>query len=390
MARGCFAERRAGSLNGNFQSSGRVSIMTEASAVNSAPERPRRLLWRAFLMIGVPATIIAIAVSIYLAGGRYISTDNAYVKSDIVQISTNLEGLITRVYVGENQPVEKGDQLFSVDARLIEKELAVATADVAAAVQEIVALRSRYQEGQSATVAAEERVRYLKSEQERQRELLKKGLGTRAVLDAVEHDVRAAQRRLELQRQGNRTILAELGGNPEMPTEQHPSYLRAVAEKELALVKLSYAEVHSPVAGIVTNLTLKTGEFVETGDLLLAVVDTSSRWVEVNLKEVDLEHIQIGQAATVILDSLPNVKWQATVASIAPVTGAEFSVLPPQNATGNWVKVVQRVPVRLELTDPSGLERFRAGLTASISIDTGRSRDIAMLLNRVLAGTHEP
>ena len=156
------------------------------------------------------------------------------------------------------------------------------------------------------------------------------------------------------------------------------------------MVRLSYAEVRAPVTGIVTNLALKTGEYVETGDLLLAVVDTSSRWVEVNLKEVDLEHIQVGQVAVVILDSLPNVKWRATVASIAPVTGAEFSILPPQNATGNWVKVVQRVPVRLELTDPSGLERFRGGLTASISIDTGQSRDIAMLFNRVLAGTHEP
>jgi len=364
--------------------------MTDESSASGVLGRGRRLLWRAFLMIGVPGVVIAIAVSIYLSGGRFVSTENAYVKSDIVQISTNLEGLITRVYIGENQLVTKGDRLFTVDSRLFEKQLAVATADVAAAAQKVTALRSRYQEGQSATVAAEERVRYLKSEQERQRELLKKGLGTRAVLDAVEHDARAAQRRLELQRQSNRTVLAELGGDPEMPSEQHPAYLRAVAERELAMVKLSYAEVRSPVSGIVTNVALKTGEYVEAGEPLLAIVDTSRRWVEVNLKEVDLEHVHIGQPATVVLDSLPNVKWRATVASIAPVTGAEFSILPPQNATGNWVKVVQRVPVRLELSDPSGLERFRTGLTASVSIDTGQVRDIAMVFNRVFAGTHEP
>ena len=342
------------------------------------------------LMLVVPVAVIAIAIAVYLSGGRYLSTENAYVKSDIVQIGTNLDGLVTRVHVAENQVVAKGDHLFSIDARLFEKQLAVASADVAAAVQHIVALRSRYQEGKSATIAAEERVRYLKSELERQRELLKKGLGTRAVLDAVEHDVRAAQRRLELQRQSNRTVLAELGGDPEMPTEQHPSYLRAVAEKELAMVKLSYTEVRAPVAGIVTNVALKTGEYVETGDLLLAIVDASSRWVEANLKEVDLEHLRIGQAATVVLDSMPNVKWRARVASIAPVTGAEFSILPPQNATGNWVKVVQRVPVRLELSDPSSLQRLRAGLTARVSIDTGQTRDIAMLFNRVFAATHEP
>ena len=156
--------------------------MTDEAGASGTPGRGRRLLWRAFLMIGIPSIVITIAISIYLSGGRYVSTDNAYVKSDIVQISTNFEGLITRVHVDENQVVAKGDRLFSVDSRLFDKELAVAIADVAAAVQQIVALRSRYQEGQSAAVAAEERVRYLKSEQERQRELLKKGLGTRAVL----------------------------------------------------------------------------------------------------------------------------------------------------------------------------------------------------------------
>jgi len=343
-------------------------------------------------MLVIPAAVIATACAVYLSGGRYVSTENAYVKSSIVQIGTNLDGLITRVRVSENQVVTKGDRLFSIDARLYEKQLAVASADVAAAVQKIIALRSRYREGESATIAAEERVRYLQSELERQRELLKKGLGMRSLLDAVEHDARAAQRRLELQRQSNLTVLAELGGDPELPTEQHPLYLHAVAEKELASLKLSYAEVRAPVNGIVTNVALKTGEYVEAGDLLLAIVDSSSRWVEANLKEVDLEYLRIGQAATVVLDSLPNVKWRARVASIAPVTGAEFSILPPQNATGNWVKVVQRVPVRLELElpDPAAAERLRAGLTAQVSIDTGQSRDIAMLFNRVLAATNEP
>ena len=345
---------------------------------------------RAFLMLVVPALVIVIAAYVYLSGGRYVNTENAYVKSNIIQISTNIDGLITGVFVNENQNVATGDRLFSVDVRLFEKQIAVAQANVAAAVQSVVALRSRYQEGQTATTAAQERVQYLRSELDRQREILTKGLGTQSALDSIEHDVKAAERRLAIQRQTNRTVLAELGGNPKMPTEQHPLYLRAVAEKELAMLKLSYTSVRSPVTGTVTNVALKTGEYVEAGDLLLAIVDGSSRWVEVNLKEVDLEHVQVGQAATVVLDSLPDVEWAATVASIAPVTGAEFSILPPQNATGNWVKVVQRVPVRLELTDQSGLERFRAGLTATVSIDTEQTRDLGLLVNRVFAGTHEP
>jgi membrane fusion protein (multidrug efflux system) len=347
-------------------------------------------LLRSFLMLVVPALVVVIAAYVYLSGGRYVNTQNAYVKSNIVQISTNLEGLITGVFVNENQAVAKGDKLFSVDARLFEKQLAVAEADVAAAIQSVVALRSRYQEGQTATTAALERVRYLKAELDRQREILTKGLGTQSALDAIEHDVKAAERRLAIQRQTNRTVLAELGGNPKMPTEQHPMYLRAVAEKELALLNLSYTDVVSPVTGTVTNVALKTGEYVEAGDLLLAIVDGSSRWVEANLKEVDLEHLQVGQSATVVLDSLPDVEWDATVASIAPATGAEFSILPPQNATGNWVKVVQRVPVRIELSDRSGLARFRAGLTATVSIDTEQTRDLGLLVNRVFAGTNEP
>ena len=363
--------------------------MAEQALLPTPVRRGRQLLLRLLLMLGVPAVVLIVAAYIYLSGGRYVGTENAYVKSKIIQVGTSIDGLITGVYVDENQAVAKGDRLFSVDARLYEKQLAVARADVAAAVQSVAALRSRYREGQTATTAALERVEYLRSELTRQREILTKGLGTQSALDAIEHDVKAAERRLTIQRQINRTLLAELGGDPQMPTEQHPSYLRAVAEKDLAMLNLSYTSVRSPVSGTVTNVALKTGEYVEAGDLLLAIVDGSSRWIEANLKEVDLEHVQVGQAATVVLDSLPDVEWDATVASIAPVTGAEFSILPPQNATGNWVKVVQRVPVRLELTERNRLERFRAGLTATVSIDTGQTRDLGLLVNQVFAGSHE-
>lgn len=352
-------------------------------------ERRRGGYWRFALMIGVPLGVLAAVAIIYLNGGRYVTTENAYVKADIVQIGTSIDGLVTRVHVRENQQVERGDRLFDIDARLYRKQLAVTEADMAAAAQSIEALRSRYREGQAATIAAEERVLYLRSELKRQRELLGKGLGTQATLEAVEHDVRAAERRLAIQRQINQTVLAELGGNPELPVEQHPNYLRAQAERELVLLNLSYSRVVAPVAGIITRLELRRGEYVEAGDLLLAIVDGSAPWVEANLKEVDLEHVRVGLPATVVLDSLPDVAWAATVESIAPATGAEFSILPPQNASGNWVKVVQRVPVRLAIEDRSALDRFRAGLTATVSIDTGRERDLGMLFNRVFAGTHE-
>lgn len=350
----------------------------------------RRFMLRLFLLIGIPVLVLVGSVYAYTTGGRYVTTENAYVKSDIIEVSTNIDGLITDVRVSDNQRISAGDVLFHVDARLFEKQLAVAEADVESARQTIEALRSRYREGQAVVAAAWERVRYLKTELDRQDELLNKGHGTQAKFDAVEHDVKAAERQLTIARETNRTILAQLGGDPNLPLEQHPQYLHAIAERDLALVNLSYTEVVSPVSGVVTRVSLEKGEYVEAGESLMAIVDTVKPWVEANLKEVDLEHVSVGQKATVVLYSLPDVEWAATVESISPATGAEFSVLPPQNATGNWVKVVQRVPVRLVLADRAGMDRLRAGLTATISIDTERSRDIYALVNNVLAGTPDP
>jgi len=359
--------------------------MNEHSATGN-----RRFLTRLFLMVGVPVVALVAAVYVYSTGGRYVTTENAYVKSDIINISTNIDGLVTDVFVEDNQHVSTGDNLFTVDARLYEKQLAIAEADVESARQTIAALQSRYREGQAVVAAAWERVRYLKAELERQDELLKKGHGTQAKFDSMEHDVKAAERQLTIARETNRTVLAQLGGDPNLPLEKHPQYLHAIAQRDFALVNLSYTQIASPVSGIVTNVDLEAGEYVEAGDSLLAIVDTTAPWVEANLKEVDLEHVSVGQKATVTLDSLPDVEWAATVESISPATGAEFSVLPPQNATGNWVKVVQRIPVRLVLSERAGMDKLRAGLTATISIDTEQSRDIYAMVNRVFAGTPDP
>lgn len=347
----------------------------------------RRFAIRLLLMVGVPLIGLTALAYAYVTGGRYVTTENAYVKSDIVQIGTNIDGLITEVFVTDNQKIKVGDALFSVDARLFEKQLAAAEAEMESARQTIEALRSRYREGQASIAAAWERVRYLKTELERQDELLTKGHGTKAKFEAIEHDVKAAERQLTIARETNRTTLAELGGDPDLPMEEHPLYLRALAVRDLAEVNLSYTEVASPISGVVSRVSLEAGEYVEAGDSLMAIVDTSAPWVEANLKEVDLAHITVGQKATVVLDSLPDVEWDAVVESIAPATGSEFSVLPAQNATGNWVKVVQRVPVRLVLKDRAGMDRLRTGLTATISIDTERTRDIYAMVNRVFAGT---
>jgi membrane fusion protein, multidrug efflux system len=350
-------------------------------------QKPRRpgILVRLGLYFVVPALAIGVGGYMYAKSGRYITTENAYVKADIVQISTNIDGLITNVYVDENQHVDAGDPVFTIDPRPFQKALAIAKADMTSARQTIEALRARYGLGQAAITSAKERVRYLKSEYDRQQELLQEGVGTQAKFDKTEHDLNMSKRDLASVREDNQIVLAELAGDPEITVEQHPAYLHAEAKYDIAALNLSYAGVVAPTSGILTQVSVEPGEYVEAGDALLAIVGTEDLWVEANLKEVDLTYLKVGLRATVVLDSLPDVEWQATVDSISPATGAEFSVLPAQNASGNWVKVVQRVPVRLKLADRPGAEALRAGLTASISIDTERERDMAAIIGKVFA-----
>ncbi len=333
----------------------------------------------------VPILILGGAGYFYAKSGRYITTENAYVKADIVQISTNIDGLITNVFVKENQRVNEGDPVFAIDPRPFQKALAIAKADMASARQTVEAMRARYRQGKVAIESAKERVRYLKREFERQQELREGGVGTRARFDETEHNLKMAKRELASVREDNQIVLAELAGEPDVAVEQHPTYLHAEAKYDIAALNLAYASVNAPTSGILTHVSVEPGEYVEAGNILLAIVGTEDLWVEANLKEIDLEYLKVGQNATVVLDSLPDVVWQATVDSISPATGAEFSVLPAQNASGNWVKVVQRIPVRLMLADRPGSDALRAGLTASISIDTERKRDMVALIGKVFA-----
>jgi membrane fusion protein (multidrug efflux system) len=185
-------------------------------------------------------------------------------------------------------------------------------------------------------------------------------------------------------RETNHMVLAELG-DPDAAVEDHSLYLRALADKEKAELDLSYAAVNAPRAGVLSRVTLEAGEHVETGEALFALVTTDRTWIEANFKEVQLTHVRVGQPATVTIDAYPDREWRATVESISPATGAEFAILPPQNASGNWVKVVQRIPVRLAFADGSDLALLRAGMTAAVSIDTGHERDAAAYLRSVFA-----
>ena len=347
----------------------------------------RRHAFRAVVLGAVPLLVLGGAAWMYIHGGRYITSENAYVKTDIVNISPVIDGRIIRVLVTDNQIVEAGELLFEIDPEPYGIALTAAEAELASVRQRIYGLRAHYRQGEREIAAQQERIRYLTLEFKRQEKLKTKGIGSGAKFEAAEHDLAMARQRIEALRERNRMVLADLSGDVALPIEQHPLYLQAMAKRDRAAFDLSHSAVRAPIAGALSHVALEVGEYVEAGDSVFALVASGAPWIEVNLKEIHLTYVRVGQMATVVVDAYPDERWNARVESISPATGAEFALLPPQNATGNWVKVVQRVPLRLVFVDPRDTSRLRAGMTVTVSIDTERERDLASVIGGVFAGT---
>jgi len=346
--------------------------------------RIAQVLKKAVLLIAGPTVIAAGGLYWYVNSGRYITTENAYVRAETIRISTNVDGQVAKVFVDDNQPVSQGEVLFTLDTRPFRLALDGATAEVETVAQRVAALRAQFKEGEDRIAAARERIRFLEKRYERQKTLQQKGVSSQKAFDDVEHDLITARQMLGVARQTNEMVRAELNGGPDVPLEQHPAYLTAESKRQRAALDLEYASIVAPVDGRIGRVTLQKGEYVEAGDALFALVEDHEPWIEANLKEVQLTHISEGQAARVVIDAYPDITFQATVESISPATGAEFTILPPQNASGNWVKVVQRVPVRLRILPILDGPILRAGMTAEISIDTERERDLAGVISQVL------
>ena len=363
--------------------------------------RVSRALTRLFLLIVVPLAAIAIGSYVYLTGGRYVTTENAYVKNDIVQVSADIEGRVVDVAVRDHQEVRTGDLLFRIDSVPVEIRLARAEAELGMVHDELLSLRAEYDVAASELEVTEgerrealEAVRYHKAQVKRFRSLQRRGAATRIKLEAAEHDLAVARQRTEVVRKQaevarkrmNR-VLVELGGALDMPVESHPMYREKQSLRDAARLDLERTVVHAAVGGIVSNVKLQAGEYVQSGKPVFSIIARRQPWVEANLKETELTHIRVGQKATVVVDAYPEFVWQAVVDSISPATGAEFAVLPPQNATGNWVKVVQRLPVRLKLQERPGAPPLRAGMTVSASIDTVRERHLLTVIKESWART---
>jgi membrane fusion protein, multidrug efflux system len=330
---------------------------------------------RLILLVVIPALAAIVGLFIYLAGGRYATTENAYTKADVLTIRPRVAGLVVERLVAENEQVKAGQLLLVLDRKPYEVALAKAEAKLAEVRTTLAALQASYREKQSELQLAITNSNYSATEQQRQANLAARKLVAKATYDEVSHNRRISDQQVITLEQDLHRIAESLGGDANMPVEQHPSYRAAQADVEQAQLNLDYTQVTAPKNGIVTKPP-EEGEFLAVGAGAMSLVASDNLWVEANFIETDLTHVRVGQLVKVHVDTYPDVDWEGEVQSISPATGAEFSVIPAQNATGNWVKIAQRVPVRISIKPNGNAPALQAGLSTDIKIDTGHKRSL--------------
>jgi membrane fusion protein, multidrug efflux system len=337
--------------------------------------------WRTRLrlpaMIGGPALAAIIALYFYLTGGRYEGTDDAYVQTASVAISSNVAGRVLKVGVRDNQTVHKGDLLFRLEDEPFRIAVEEATAQLSSARLDVESLKASYRQRQAELASAHETLEYQKREADRQQRLLAAGISSQLQVDRAVHALDGARTQLAAAQQQVSAVVANLGGDPDIAPDRHPMVQHAQALLDRARLNLSYTVIKAPSDGIVTRVEqLQAGTYISASAAVFALVVAGDVWIEANFKENQLAHVRVGQHADVLVDSYPGKKFAATVVSVSPGTGSQFSLLPAENATGNWVKVVQRLPVRIELRQLDPQFPLHGGLSATVNVDTRHERHL--------------
>jgi membrane fusion protein (multidrug efflux system) len=344
--------------------------MREGQAAPPAPKtRLQRLRWP--LMVLAPLVVIAGGAYLYVTGGRYQSTDDAYTQAATVSVSANVAGRVVAVYVRDNAVVQRGSTLFTLDEAPFRIAVSDAAAHLAATRLQIESLKSTYRQRQVELRAARDTLSFAQTQYDRQKRLLASGIASQTQFDQASHALDTARQEVANVQQQIGVALANLGGDADIAPDSHPLVEEAQAALDRAKLNLSYTMIKAPIDGVVTKVEqLQIGDYIAASAPVFALVSTLDMWIEANFKEVQLAQMRTGQTATVKIDRFPGRQFSARVASVSPGTGSQFSLLPPENATGNWVKVVQRVPVRLHLTGIDPAFFLQAGLSADVTVDT--------------------
>jgi membrane fusion protein, multidrug efflux system len=361
------------------------SESTDASGNRTAKEAPRSR-WRRPLLILGPVVLLVGALCLYLTTGRYVTEEDAYVQAVNVSISPQVSGQVVAITAKSNTPVRKNDPLFSLDPEPYRIALANAKAQLGIARDQANTLIETYRSRLKQIDEAKATVDYAQITFERQQHLYQTAAAPRATLDAAIRDLQTAKANLASLQREAAAALAQLGGNPDMPIDQQAAVKQAQAAVDLAARNLRLTALVAPFDGIPNNVeSIAVGAFLNAGQSAFPLVSTDDPYIEANIKETDLTYVKEGDPARVTIDAYPNASIAAKVTTLAPASGSVFALLPPQNTTGNWVKVVQRIPVRVSIDRPPGDRALRAGMSVKISIDTGHRRSLHELWRDIIA-----
>ncbi len=330
---------------------------------------------RQLLMIVVPVLVLIVIAYFYFTAGRYAYTDNAYVKADMVSVSPDVGGRIVQVFIKQNEMVKAGDPLFQIDPAPYKLALAEANAQLQASASNVNSLKAKYLMTVAQLGLAKSNVNYYNREFQRQASLAKSKYASQAKLDTARHNLDTAVQLGGMLKQSIGQTVAMLDDKPDAPLSEHSAYMQAAATRDNAALNLERTTVRAPFDGVLGRQP-QVGDNVAPGTPVVSIISQDNVWVEANFKETDLAKVRPGQKATIDIDTYPDHPWTGRVLSISQATGSEFSVLPAQNATGNWVKVVQRIPVRILIDRKADDPEIRAGMSVEAEIDTESDMDV--------------
>ena len=391
---------------------------------------------RFILLIFIPLMTIMFILGFFYSLGRYITTENAYIKAPIISIQSQIPGRVKTVFVKDNQQVKKGQKLFKIDTAKLKLDLSEQKQNLLTIKKEIDNRKSKYNEATEEIKLAEEEIKYYLLEMRRAKSLINveiklaeekvkyhqlefnriknlvnKGVGLKSKLDEeqylyqsainnlkavklnsnfeeIKHSYTSSKQKLNIINDKAKTILTTLNGDAELKFDEHPLYLKHLTKLEQISFDIEQSTIFAEQDGIIAQMNLEEGEYIDIGKVLFAIVDEKNAWLEANLKETELTNIKVNQSAVFTPDAYPNNSWNAKVESISPATGSEFSILPPQNSSGNWVKVVQRVPVKIAIGSSiinenilnNSKKDLRVGMSVSVTIDTKYKRDVPFII----------
>ncbi|MVV46991.1 HlyD family secretion protein [Pseudomonas sp. PB120] len=340
------------------------------------PARPTRQRLRVALFALLPIALL-LGGYIYVTGGQIISTDNAYIQADHVGVSTDVSGLVASVDVKDNQRVVKGQVLFTLKPEPFQIALASAQAQLGNVRNQILNLKANYNQALAEIDQAQIDLAYYQTSFQRQQTLLSVSAVSKTNFDDAKHALDSTRQKIAVAKASAQMVLAQLGGNIDTPVEKQSSFLQAQAAVDEAQRNLNNSVVRASFDGVVTNVdSLQVGSYLQPPQSGISLVSADHLWVAASPKETELTHLQPGQPVKISVDSYPGVEWHGTVESISPASGSSFSLLPAQNTTGNWVKVVQRIPVRISIDDADQKPPLRTGMSVQAQIDTGSARGL--------------